>query len=96
MRFYWDLQALPELAPLPLAERKRLWKRVYPQVYRHWQTWLGLLVLGTCAGLGSHLGHTLGAAIGGGIGGGIYSQIIMHMARPHLRQALAEERRGSA
>jgi len=48
-----------------------------PNVFRHWQSWLGLVACGICGAAGAHIGmlnghSVIGAAIGGGIGGYIF------------------------
>jgi hypothetical protein len=35
--------SIPELASLPRAEQKRLWRKCYPNVLRHWQFWIANL-----------------------------------------------------
>ena len=57
------------------------------RVFLHWETWLGLLLAGLLAGLGSYIGQTflghpsLFAAIGGGIGG-----YVLHLATDYVKR----------
>ena len=97
MKIYWTLESVPELAALPKQERMRVWRWASKQIFKHWQTWVGLIVCGLCAGMGSQVGHAVGldssgyvgAGIGGGIGGFIYSQIAIRVALPYIRQEVA-------
>ena len=95
MQIYWTLKHLPEFADLSSSERGRIWRAVHWKVFRHWQAWLALISLALLAGLGSSLGQlagqsTIGLAIGAGIGAFLYMQVIMHFARPHIRELLSE------
>jgi len=94
MRIYWTLSQIPELATLSRAQRGLIWKRVYRNAFRHWQTWAGLAACGMLAGIGGHVGglfgHSyIGAAIGGGVGGFVFSQVIIHVVLSHYKHVLA-------
>ena len=58
MPIYWTLKSIPELAQLSSAELDQAWLRVYRKMFRHWQTWAGLVACGALAGLGTHFGGT--------------------------------------
>ena len=93
MAIFWTLKSIPELMNLPARERRIVWRRVYRRTWHHWQTWVGLLAGGICAGLGSRLGAVVehqifGAMIGGGVGGLIFSQVSIYIARLHYRDVL--------
>ena len=93
MPIYWTLKSVPELSSLPRQERGRAWRRVGFKTLHHWQTWIGLIACGACAGIGSYIGASFGhpiagAAVGGGIGGFIFSQASIHVARLHYRDVL--------
>ena len=95
MQIYWTAKSLPELADLPASERGRLWRAAHWKAFRHWQVWLALVGLAVLAGLGSGLGElaghsTIGLVIGAGIGAFLYTQVLMHFARPHIRELLSE------
>src|SRR5687767_7461066 len=99
MPVYWSLRSVPELSDLPRAERRRLWRRCWPQsAFRHWQTWAALLACGLSPLLGGwvgawvgsqfgarFLGGLLGAGVGGGIGGFVVGQVGTAVLRPYLR-----------
>jgi len=96
MPIYWTNNSIPELAELPIEERNAVWRSHYNLAFRHWQTWLGLLICGLCAVAGGFLGVAIGSkylglAIGGGIGGFIFGQVLISQIRPYLRQYLAEK-----
>ena len=102
MKIYWLLKSIPELAEMPKKERKAIWRRCCWKVFRHWQTWLALIVCGACARLGVILGQmwvgnyivgaavggAVGAAVGGGIGGFVFAQVAIAMGRRHIREYL--------
>ena len=95
MPIYWSLKSIPELSNLPSNARVRVWQRVYRKTFLHWQTWLGLIACGICAGIGSYLGGIVGsslagAAIGGGIGGFVFSQASIHVARRYYKDVLLQ------
>jgi hypothetical protein len=53
------------------------------EAFKHWQTWLGLIVCGLCGATGGRIGQlnghpSLGAAIGGAIGGYVLHVAIRH------------------
>jgi hypothetical protein len=103
-RFYWGLGSIPELAALPKSERRRLWRRYCWGAFRHWQTWLAMVLFAGFAAIFNFLSVTMvlhgifptpiaGAIAGGlagGLGGLIYSQVQVSMARPYLHEALAK------
>ncbi len=101
MKIYWTMKSVPELAALPKQERREVWRWANRQAFKHWQTWVGLIICSLFAGMGSHFGHAVGldssgyvgAGIGGGIGGFIYSQFSMRIALPYIRQAVARNYR---
>jgi ABC-type thiamin/hydroxymethylpyrimidine transport system permease subunit len=55
--------------------------------YEHWETWIGLLLPGLCAGLGSYLGgeyfghSSISAGIGGGIGALLFRVVTKYVDR---------------
>ncbi len=63
------------------------------RVFLHWETWLGLLLAGLLAGLGSYvgqvfLGHSsLFAAIGGAIGGYVFHLVTGYVRRRYYPAA---------
>ena len=88
MRIYWTLKSIPELQSVPKAERGRIWRRGYVKSFRHWQTWVGLLLAALCAGVGIAVGGIWGGGIGGGFGGFLFSQIVIPVTRPYLEEEL--------
>lgn len=91
VKIYWTLKSIPELADLSLMERKRRWKSAYKSVFRHWQTWCGLLLVGTFAGAGSYFFGPAGAVLLAALGGGIYGQIVVYIVLKHYRHRLRGE-----
>ena len=101
MKMYWSLRSVPELADLPPAERRRLWRECWGKVLRHWQVWLlfllfysgllGVLVvaawLALVVGLGWPLALILVSGVWGGAFGFLLDQVSIPLARPYLRQA---------
>src|SRR5512145_582842 len=99
MKLYWTLASIDELSGLSLVEAKKAWRVCYPKSFTHWQTWVGLLVLGVPAGIGAISGYyvsnwlgmryplfgLIGASMGGGIGGFCFLQILVQQMRPYLR-----------
>ncbi|MDP9651558.1 hypothetical protein J2793_007033 [Paraburkholderia caledonica] len=88
MKIYWSLKSIPEFPQLSAKERRAAWRRVYWATYRHWLTWVGLLIHLGCVlsgyQLGNWLGHSmLGSMAGGGIGGCVFTQFSIHVARFH-------------
>jgi hypothetical protein len=45
MPILWSYKSLPELAALPAAERKAVWKKAIWRAYGHWQTWLASAIV---------------------------------------------------
>ena len=88
VRFYWARKSKPELKGLDSNGRKLAWSYVYRRCYRHWQTYVGLVLCGIISAVPSYLAFRdfLHAAIGGGIGGLIFGQIVSHLSRPYLAQ----------
>jgi len=94
MKIYWLLKSIPELAEMPKKERKAIWRRCCWKVFRHWQTWLALIVCGACAGLGNYIvGAAVGGAVGGGIGGFVFAQVAIAMGRRHIREYLDSQQK---
>lgn len=99
MPIYWSIKQIPELAHLSSAERNAAWRRVYPRTYRHWETWLGLLL---CAGLtaaGSYIGKLIGThyvypamLAGAALGGLASSQATMYVICRYHRAELSKDR----
>ncbi len=86
MQIYWTIEQIPELASLKPEQAKQAWQFCYKRyVFKHWQVWASLSVLGILAALGSKSFGIIGAAIGGGIGGGIFGVVSMNVLRPHLQ-----------
>jgi dolichol kinase len=101
MKIYWTLSSVPELAALPQSERKQIWRSAYLKSFRNKYTWLGLLICGVCAGLGSLIGDQfhhgiIGAGVGGGIGGFISGQISTRTALPFIRMAIIQRNENGA
>jgi hypothetical protein len=44
MRIAFTVRSIPELAHLPDERRAAVWQRCHPKAFRHWQTWLALLM----------------------------------------------------
>jgi hypothetical protein len=101
MKIYWSLRSIPELADLPPAEGRRLWRECWGKVLRHWQVWLmflllwsgilGALVVSAWLALAVGLGWPLAVILVGGVWGGAFGflldQVSIPLARPYLRQA---------
>lgn len=91
MKVYWTTPSPPELSVFPEAQRKRIWQACSEEGLRKRKSWLGLLICGACAAVGSivgdlsSLGHW-GAGIGGGIGGFIYSQLAIRSTLEIVRE----------
>ena len=69
---------------LPTKRKRRL-------AWRHWETWLGALLCGLAAVLGSWSGRhflhpQLGAAVGGAIGGLLLSRMTSRVIRRHYAE----------
>ena len=94
MKIYWTLNDFPEFSNMNPEELRRVRRELYGKAFRYWETWLGLLACGLCAGLGTFVGeafgHSLiGAGIGGGIGGFVFSQIVVRIQRRHYRDVVS-------
>ena len=94
MKIYWGLSSVPELAGLPGAERRAIWRTCYRKSFRSKRVWAALIVCGLCTGVGSALGtdfgyELIGAMIGGGVGGLVFSQVSVMAALPHIRATVA-------
>ena len=101
MKIYWSLQSIPELADLPRPERRRLWRKCWGKVLRHWQIWLMFLLLcssllgvlfvsawlALVVGLGWPLALILVSGAWGSTFGFLLDQVSIPLARPYLRQA---------
>ncbi len=46
MKIYWSIADIPELKKLPPSKRSEVWKACYLKSFKHWQSWVGMLVLG--------------------------------------------------
>jgi hypothetical protein len=106
MTMYWTLRSIPELADLPASQRQRLWRTCYVYGFRHWQTWLGLLLCSACISIGVFASILLSrtmppdqlfiwlsivpGGLGGGIGVSIHTHVIAHQLRPYLRHYRAK------
>jgi hypothetical protein len=94
MAIYWNLKSIPEFSQMSSSEIKLKWKNIKFKIFRHWQTWFGLVGCGICAGLGSYFAALwwgsglIGAAIGGGLGGFLYSQTVIYVVRHYYRNTL--------
>jgi len=88
MKIYWNYNSIPEVKDLSKEDRKKAWAYAYKKCFRHWQTYLGLIICGFCAGFGSFIsgGSVFGAGIGGGVGGFIFGQIATVVARDYLAE----------
>jgi len=85
MKIYWTLKSIPELSHLTFQERGKRWRSAYKLIFRHWQTWCGLLICGLCVGAGTSYYGTPGLIISGGLGGFIYGNIAVYVARRYYR-----------
>ena len=99
MRIYWSLKSIPELAGLPPAERRRVWRTACWDAYRHWQVWASVAAIGIGAAAGAYLGslvafQDIGCVIGAASGGLIYGQVMTEFARPYLRTFVASRAAG--
>ena len=56
MKVYWSLSSVPELAGLPAADQRRLWRQCSGPAFRCWQTWLALTL--------QLAGHLAGSLLG--------------------------------
>lgn len=93
MTVFWTLKSIPELANLPARDRRVYWRRAYRRIWRHWQTWAGLLACAMCAAVGEGLGAfsaqpIVGGVIGGGVGGFVFGQTTVRVVRSHYRNVL--------
>jgi hypothetical protein len=62
------------------------------KTFRHWEVWVAFVVSGGLAVfLGEILSQPIGGMIGAAIGGFIFSQVLVHFARPYLRDYLLLE-----
>ncbi len=52
MPIYWTLGTIPELANLSNDQRIAIWRACYGAAFRHWQTWVSMLVCALCIGTG--------------------------------------------
>jgi hypothetical protein len=61
--------------------------------YEHWETWVGLLLCGLCAGLGRYLGgkyfgqSNISAGVGGGIGALLFRGVTKYVDRRYYSGA---------
>lgn len=53
MKLYWNVNSLPELADLSPKEKTEAWRVCRWKCFRHWQTWLALVIWGAMSGLGN-------------------------------------------
>jgi hypothetical protein len=98
---YWNWREVPEVAGLSEPEKMRLWRKCYPRIYRHWQTWAAevvcLAIALTCLCYGqillhpfghrvSLLGGTLFGCFGAAIGVPITTLVWIAMIRPYFRR----------
>jgi len=100
MGFYWPSRTIRELADLPRAERRRVWRLCYRQLLKDRRTRRALLLCGGCGGLGALVGSMFGlgswgAGIGGGIGGAVFGQVATQQACLHIRRELELRRNES-
>ena len=92
MNIYWTLKSIPEMELLTRDERRKAWSFSSIRTYKHWETWVGLVILMLITGLGSSCLGTLGAVIGGGLGGFIYGNIISHKSRKYISEWKVDNR----
>lgn len=92
MKIYWTLKSIPEFSQLSSDERGRRWRSAYQSVFRHWETWAGLALIGFLGAAGSHFFGALGAIVLAGTGGFMYGQITIYVARKYYRYRLLDER----
>ena len=95
MPIHWSYKSLPELAALPAAERKDVWKKAIWRAYEHWQTWLASAIVfilmwfvGIC--LGSTFGHDfIGMIVGLVLASAISERVVFRIVRSHLKRIVA-------
>jgi hypothetical protein len=99
---YWTTGFIPELASLPVEERRRVWRKCKSQAFRHWESWAASVVFALCVVGGPmltglviwpqvHGSAFLGVLAGAPIGGVIFGQVRASMARPYIRAELQSE-----
>lgn len=92
MRLYWGYSSIPELAGLPAAQQRTLWRKAFWRSIGHWQWWLGLLLffLIELSGLAMlrDLGHNgqIETSFLAGFAGLVFAQFTIEAARADLRQ----------
>ncbi len=110
MKIYWGTNSIPELAELSLSDRNKVWHSCVRKCYKHWQTWLGLVLCGSMGGVGVIvvdwlfpynmpmllLWSGLLIVLFVGIGGLIYGQIVIRQVRPHLRAYIESRKDGTS
>jgi len=79
MAIYWTLKSIPELANLTARERRQRWRRISVRAYRHWQTWVAMVICVVITFSGSMVGYkyghpTVGVIVGGLVGGFVQAQ----------------------
>ncbi len=106
MKIYWSINSIPELAGLSPNEQNKVWRSCVWKCYKHWQTWVGLVLGAAIGGIGAIVAIWLipdSVPVGliermliiapfGGIGGLILGQIAIHQTRPYLK-AYVESRK---
>jgi hypothetical protein len=101
MKIYWTTKAIPELSSFSTQDAARIWRKVYPKAFWHWQTWIGIFILGLSGGIGtfilinaidkiknnSYAGLLLILTlIVAMISGVSYSSIVTEQLRPYIRE----------
>jgi hypothetical protein len=99
MALIWSIDAIPELAHLPPAERRRARKLAGRKAFRDWRAWVALLGCGAVALLGrifgSLIGHQdFGVAAGSLIALISFMELMTHITRRYLSHALRESPQG--
>lgn len=101
MKIYWGLSSIPELATLPSAERKAIWRASYRKSFSDKRVWMALAVCGLSGGLGAAIGsdssyRLIGVVLGGAFGGLVFGQAAIIAALPHIRAAVKKRNGGTA
>lgn len=100
MKICWGAISIPEMADLPPAERRRLWKAATKRACRHWQTCMAFLfaalvlavtapipmfVIPDDAAYEAFLYCVFISGLPLGVAACIYQQVLIRMARPYMR-----------
>ncbi len=98
MQLYWSLKSIPELAPLPKKDRRRIWKECYLMATNYWRRWVYSLVYTIVIMTVIVIAHERSAgfitviaivAILCGTIGFVEYQLDIHRMRPRIRDYLS-------